>query len=111
MSVTRIRIKLKAAISRLQLKNEIFPLHCAQGHNDININRMATSSVLRASYQSGSALHEDKSPLLQETEFRLPWLVASMVERVLRTTRDSNTSLCHNRKNGLPILQVPFRMA
>jgi len=34
-----------------------------------------------------------------------------MVERVLRTTRDANTTLDRTHKGGFPILQVPFRKA
>jgi hypothetical protein len=68
-------------------------------------------SILRAFSQVGSALLENNSPLLQESEFLLLWLEAPMVEPVRQTTRDANTDHAQIHRDGTPIPQVPFRKA
>jgi len=71
----------------------------------------STSLILRAFFRSDLTLLEGNWLPPQETESRLPWLEASIVERVLRTIRDANTILGRTHKDGFPNQQVPFRMA
>ena len=72
---------------------------------------MTTSLALRVFFQFDSTLLGGSWPAPRETESLPPLLEVPMVERALRTTRDANTTLVRTHKDGIPILQVPFRKA
>ena len=78
---------------------------------DLKTIFMTIFLVRPAFFRPDSTLLEENSHYLRASVFLAPWSEVPMTAVVDRTPKHSGTNLSRNRRDDIPILQVPFRKA